>query len=133
MIGSPLGFLPVFPGLGVARAASQAHHALAHIGRSVLNGIISTSLVVVPLVLSSSYIFQVFGRCILSIMFFSAWHGLAVLPVLLSFVQPASYVDLRGKLGEAGGDTARGDLSTVFPEPESPSPAGKDPMKITEL
>ena len=84
----------------------------------------------VPLAMSSSYIFQVFGKCILSIMLFSAWHGLAVLPVLLSFVQPASYVDLRAKLGEAGGDTALGDLSTVFPE--SPGPAGTD-CKITAL
>lgn len=100
----------------------RAHHALSHIGRSVLNGVISTSVILLPLLFSSSYIFQVFGKCIISIMILSVWHGLAVLPVLLSVVQPASYSDLRKKLG--GGE----DMSTVFPEPES-NPTGKEEVK----
>ena len=105
-----------------ATVLSQAHHALAHIGRSVLNGIISTSAILLPLIFSSSYIFQVFGKCIISIMILSAWHGLAVLPVFLSVVQPASYSDLRKKLG--GGE----DMSTVFPDVES-NPTGKEEFK----
>jgi len=81
--------------------------------------VISTSLVLVPLIFSSSYIFQVFGKCIISIMVLSAWHGLAVLPVLLSFVQPASYADIRDRLdGDGGSKAVRGDKMTVFPEPD---------------
>lgn len=75
----------------------RAEYALIHIGRSVLNGVISTSLVLIPLIFSVSYIFTVFGKCILAIMIHSAWHGLAVLPVLLSIVKPASYGSIRAK------------------------------------
>ena len=78
----------------------------------ILNGVISTSVILLPLLFSSSYIFQVFGKCIISIMILSAWHGLAVLPVFLSVVQPASYSDLRKKLG--GGDDMPSHLHATF-------------------
>ena len=48
----------------------------------------------------------------ISITILSAWHGLAVLPVFLSVVQPASYSDLRKKLG--GGDDMPSHLHATF-------------------
>ena len=108
----------------------QAAHALSHIGRSVVNGVVSTSLVLLPLSLSSSYVFQVMGKCLISIMILSAWHGLAVLPVLLSFLQPASYSDLRDSLG--GKEGSDGIMATFFPEPEpETNPAVNTRKQIT--
>jgi len=75
-------------GTGDERAA----HALKHLGRSVLNGLISTTLILVPFFIAAqSYIFITFYKCITGIMLFSGLNGLVVLPVLLSLVKPTSY------------------------------------------
>lgn len=77
----------------------RATRALEVIGRSVLNGGISTMLVLVPLSTAGSYIFQVFFKCFLSILSHSLWHGMFVLPVVLSIAQPQSFSQIREKLG----------------------------------
>ena len=67
------------------------------------------------------------------IMILSAWHGLAVLPVLLSFLQPASCSDLRDQLGgKEGGD---GNMATFFPEsvPEAIPAVNTERKQITAL
>jgi hypothetical protein len=82
----------------------RATHALEVIGRSVLNGIISTMLVLVPLAWARSYIFQVFFKCFFSILGHSLWHGMFVLPVLLSLCKPQSFTQIRKKLGIVKGN-----------------------------
>lgn len=77
----------------------RATRALEVIGRSVMNGIISTMLVLVPLGWARSYIFQVFFKCFFSILGHSLWHGMFVLPVLLSLCKPQSFTQIRKKLG----------------------------------
>ena len=78
---------------------APAIRALEVIGPSVLNGSISTMLVLVPRVRAKSYTFKVFFKCFLSVLGHSLWHGLFVLPVLLSILQPQSFNQIREKLG----------------------------------
>jgi Niemann-Pick C1 protein len=82
-------------GTGNERAAL----AVTEIGRSVFNGAMSTLIVLIPLAAARSYVFQVFFRTFAAIIGFSAFHGLVVLPVILSVVQPTSYNTIRTKLG----------------------------------
>ena len=77
----------------------RATRALEVIGRSVLNGGFSTLLVLIPLSTAESYIFRVFFKCFFSIIGHSLWHGMFVLPVLLSIAQPQSFSEIREKLG----------------------------------
>eukprot|EP00040_Diaphanoeca_grandis_P034207 m.211036 g.211036 ORF g.211036 m.211036 type:complete len:948 (-) comp33100_c0_seq1:123-2966(-) len=84
-------------GTGDERAAK----ALKLLGRSVLNGILSTAIIMVPFYFASrSYVFRVFYECITSIMLFSAYHGLVVLPVVLSLVKPQSYNEVKKEIQE---------------------------------
>eukprot|EP00040_Diaphanoeca_grandis_P015472 m.78993 g.78993 ORF g.78993 m.78993 type:complete len:911 (-) comp25169_c0_seq1:353-3085(-) len=82
-------------GTGDERAAQ----ALKILGRSVLNGLISTTVIMIPFyVAAKSYVFEAFYQCITGIMLFSAINGLIVLPVLLSLIKPMSYKDCKAKL-----------------------------------
>eukprot|EP00051_Salpingoeca_urceolata_P035122 m.28290 g.28290 ORF g.28290 m.28290 type:complete len:877 (+) comp8799_c0_seq1:695-3325(+) len=69
----------------------RAVECVNHIGSSVTNGSISTFLAVLPLAASQSYIFSVFFRCLITIIGFSFFHGVLVLPVVLSLVGPDPY------------------------------------------
>lgn len=43
--------------------------------------------------------FQIFFKTFISIIVFSVWHGIVVMPVILSLVQPASFATTRARLG----------------------------------
>jgi predicted RND superfamily exporter protein len=76
----------------------RAKKAVGTLGVSVLNGGISTILVLLPLSLSKSYIFTMFFQTVVAIMVLGMWHGLFVVPVALSLIGPKSYKESRGKL-----------------------------------
>ena len=68
----------------------RALKALSDLGGSVLNGGITTFLAILPLAFSNSYVFDVFFKMFALIIGFGLFHGLLVLPVILSLIGPAS-------------------------------------------
>mmetsp|Transcript_308 Transcript_308/g.484 ORF Transcript_308/g.484 Transcript_308/m.484 type:complete len:906 (-) Transcript_308:2565-5282(-) len=64
---------------------------LGDIGAPVLNGAFSTFLAILFQAFSKSYVFRVVFFDFLCAIFFGCINGLVLLPVLLSFVGPASY------------------------------------------
>lgn len=76
----------------------RAKEALRNLGRSVLNGSLSTIIILIPLYIASRYYgSQIFFFCVSGIMVFGLFHSLAVLPVLLSLFKPASYEQVNQK------------------------------------
>jgi len=65
--------------------------ALIEIGPAVLNGGFSTFLAFVLLAGSKSHVFSTFFKIFFLVVVFGLYNGLMVLPVVLSFVGPASY------------------------------------------
>ena len=63
---------------------------LSNIGPAVLNGGISTFLAFVLLATSRSHVFMSFFKIFFLVVSFGLFHGLVVLPVVLSFVGPSS-------------------------------------------
>jgi Niemann-Pick C1 protein len=76
----------------------RAKNAVGTLGVSVLNGGISTILVLLPLSLSKSYVFTIFFQTVVAIMVLGIWHGLFFVPVALSLIGPKSYKESRGQL-----------------------------------
>ncbi|XP_033117037.1 patched domain-containing protein 3-like isoform X2 [Anneissia japonica] len=69
----------------------RARKAITDIGPAVFNGGFSTLLAFVLLSLSSSYIFRTFFKIFFLVVLFGLFHGLVLLPVLLSWIGPAPY------------------------------------------
>jgi len=69
----------------------RARAAVADVGPAVLHGGVSTLLAFVMLAASDSYLFLSFCKIFTGVSAFGLFHGLVVLPVLLSFVGPESY------------------------------------------
>ena len=65
--------------------------ALADIGPAVLNGGFSTFLAFVLLAGSKSHVFATFFKVFFLVVVFGLFNGLLLLPVVLSFIGPASY------------------------------------------
>ncbi|XP_064108422.1 protein patched homolog 1-like [Macrobrachium nipponense] len=61
------------------------------IGPAVLNGGFTTFLSFLPLAGSDSYVFITFFKIFFAVCLYGVYHGLVVLPVLLSLVGPAPY------------------------------------------
>jgi|ERR1712232_153113 len=70
--------------------------AIQSMGSSILLGGISTFLGVLPLVISTSEIFQNLFICFLAMVILGVTHGLILLPVMLSLIGPDNY-DLNHK------------------------------------
>lgn len=64
--------------------------AVRHIGAAVAYGAGSTFLAIMMLAFSSSYVFVAFFRIFSLIVLFGLWHGLFLLPVILSSIGPQS-------------------------------------------
>ena len=70
----------------------RAKHALHHIGGAVLNGAFTTGLAIAVLGFANHYILQTFFKMFFSIVLCGLWHGLVILPVVLSIFGPAPYI-----------------------------------------
>lgn len=64
--------------------------AVRHIGAAVAYGAGSTFLAVSMLAFSSAYVFVSFFRIFYLVILFGLWHGLFLLPVVLSSIGPRS-------------------------------------------
>ena len=64
--------------------------AVRHIGAAVTYGAGSTLLALSLLVFSKAYVFRAFFKIFLLVIVFGLWHGLLLLPVVLSTIGPRS-------------------------------------------
>ena len=71
----------------------RAAAALVDMGPAVLNGGISTLIAFILLAGSESHVFSVFFRVFLLVVVFGLFHGLILLPVILSLIGPAPYLN----------------------------------------
>jgi len=78
----------------------RARAALVDIGAPVINGAFSTFLGVVTLAFSSSYVFRALFQQFFTTCLFGVFHGVFLLPVLLSWFGPPAYASVG-----AGGKT----------------------------
>jgi len=78
---------------GSGSRLDRARFSLNHIGGAVFTGGVSTFLAVLPMATAQSYIFEVFFRMLSFMVLCSLFHGLCVLPVILSFIGPKGVED----------------------------------------
>lgn len=71
----------------------RARKALQHIGGEVFSGGLTTFLGVVIMGAASHYIFRTFFKMWMCIIVMGLWHGLVILPIVLSFIGPAANLD----------------------------------------
>ncbi|PNH10676.1 Protein patched 2 [Tetrabaena socialis] len=69
----------------------RAHKALIEIGGAVYNGAITTFLAVLPMSMAKHYIFTTIFAMWSVLVLLAIWHGIVLLPVLLSWIGPSSY------------------------------------------
>jgi len=96
------------------KRAYKVKVALTTMGSSVWHGGFSTFVAIVTLAPSSSYIFVVFFRLWLGIIFFGLANGFMLLPVILSFFGPLYSVDDP----QASDDAPETDAEDLDKEPE---------------
>jgi len=70
----------------------RAKAALVDMGPAVLNGGVSTLIAFILLLSSDSYFFLTFFKIFFLTVLFGVWHGLVLLPVLLSLFGPEAYL-----------------------------------------
>lgn len=68
----------------------RAHIAVRYIGAAVAYGAGSTLLALSMMVFSDSYVFHAFLKIFVLVILFGLWHGLFLLPVILSTIGPGS-------------------------------------------
>ncbi|CAK9806362.1 Patched domain-containing protein 3 [Anthophora quadrimaculata] len=68
----------------------RAHVAVRYIGAAVAYGAGSTLLALSMMAFSESYVFHAFLRIFILVILFGLWHGLFLLPVILSTIGPRS-------------------------------------------
>ena len=69
----------------------RAKAAILDMGLAVLNGGFSTLIAFLLLAGSDSHVFSVFFRIFLLVIIFGLFHGLVLLPVVLSLIGPQAY------------------------------------------
>lgn len=73
-----------------APRTTRALIAVRHVGAAVAYGAGSTMFAVIMLGFSTSYVFIAFFRIFSLVILFGFWHGLIMLPVVLSIIGPPS-------------------------------------------
>ena len=68
----------------------RMRNALHALGYPIAQGALSTILGIISLAFSASYIFRAFFKTMFLVIFFGAFHGLFIIPVLLSLMGPKS-------------------------------------------
>ncbi|KAG2500557.1 hypothetical protein HYH03_001328 [Edaphochlamys debaryana] len=81
----------------------RAHKVLIEIGGAVWNGAVTTFLAVLPMAVAKHYIFTTIFKMFAVLILLAIWHGLVLLPILLSWVGPPSYRDMDGEEEEGKG------------------------------
>ncbi|GFR62700.1 patched family protein [Elysia marginata] len=72
----------------------RALDAIVHASGPILNGGFSSMLGVLVLSVTESYIFKAFFKVMLLVVTFGAAHAILLVPVMLSFIGPASHMRL---------------------------------------
>ncbi|XP_055886577.1 patched domain-containing protein 3-like isoform X2 [Biomphalaria glabrata] len=72
----------------------RAKDAIVHASGPIFNGGLSSIIGVVVLLFTESYIFQSFFKIMVLVIGFGVLHAVFLIPVVLSFIGPATYVDL---------------------------------------
>ncbi|XP_076658012.1 patched domain-containing protein 3 [Halictus rubicundus] len=75
----------------------RAHIAVRYIGAAVAYGAGSTLLALSMMAFSESYVFHAFLRIFILVILFGIWHGLFLLPVILSTIGPQSLRSYKSK------------------------------------
>lgn len=75
---------------GCQDRTTRAHVAVRYIGAAVAYGAGSTLLALSMMAFSESYVFHAFLRIFILVIAFGLWHGLFLLPVILSTIGPRS-------------------------------------------
>lgn len=78
---------------------------LGDVGSAVLNGGVSTFLAVMLLALSKSYVFRVLFQTFFLTVVLGLFHGMVVLPAMLSLIGPAGYGGRVDKSASSGAET----------------------------
>ena len=73
----------------------RARAAIVDMGVAVLNGGFSTLLAFILLAGSDSHVFSVFFKIFLLVVMFGLFHGLILLPVVLTLIGPATYNNVK--------------------------------------
>ena len=73
----------------------RARAAIVDMGVAVLNGGFSTLLAFILLAGSDSHVFSVFFKIFLLVVIFGLFHGLILLPVVLSLIGPGTYTNVK--------------------------------------
>lgn len=69
----------------------RAHAALQHIGGEVIAGAFTTWLAISVMVAAEHFIFKTFFKMFFAIVVVGVWHGLIILPIMLSICGPEPY------------------------------------------
>merc|ERR1711953_1143405 len=95
-------------------ANARAIETLANIGPAVMNGGFSTFLAFVTTTTSQSHTFVVFFKTMFLIVAFGLFHGLVLLPVLLSLFEFKIQMPWRSKLKTEPKDPNGGVVNAAF-------------------
>lgn len=72
----------------------RAQDAIIHASSAIFNGGMSSLVGVVVLIFTESYIFQSFFKITLLVVGFGMLHAVLLIPVVLSFIGPGTYIQL---------------------------------------
>jgi len=76
---------------GLGERKERVREALENLGPSLVHGGISTFLVISLLVIARSYVFRIFFKMFFLTLGLGMYHGIVVVPVLLSFAGPNGF------------------------------------------